>query len=143
MTAPKQDFCFRNSNVYIYGLSTLVLHCYYQRNRLTLLIVFLECLRLDRIPKQYHLHMASQRWSHDPAKNLPLVSVASLEHTWHFTFCCLCCPEIGQSTITDIPNASNAGVACFETKDYHTVFFDPDRSMRFGAAHEGVKSVGI
>ena len=48
-----------------------------------------------------------------------------------------------RSTITDIPNASNAGVACFETKDYHTVFFDPDRSMRLGAAHEGVKSVGI
>ena len=36
-----------------------------------------------------------------------------------------------RSTITDIPNASSAGVAGFETKDYHTVFFDSDRSMRF------------
>ena len=48
-----------------------------------------------------------------------------------------------RSTITSIPNASNASVACFESKDYHTVFFDSDRSMRSRAAHQGVKSAGI
>ena len=78
MTSPKLGFLFRNSNVTFYGLSTFCYTLLLSTELTYILIVFLNCLRLDRISQTesfFSTWLPSVGHTFPPES--PLMSVAS------------------------------------------------------------------